>query len=274
MDKGGNNNWKTFFDEHVVTKLEGRTFDECTIGDRYSGDVGEEWRERLTAKVEGKAFVPTPKEVPASVSSMGTSAADSRSTTSVGRDQKGKGMAGSPLRSSSPTLSIGASAGSSRKAQNETYFAKLGGENASRPPNLPPSQGGKYAGFGSEPPPIAGNTDQKGALPGVEEFQKDPVAALTKGFGWFTTTVGKSAKTVNESYIQPTAQKVYLPNCLNTSMSLHLTQVAASGSRPRKSSPSESRSSSTEYPVRYQDRLRFFQPLRGWGSTSRLHQIP
>jgi len=227
MNKGGNNNWKTFFDEHVITKLEGRTFDECTIGDRYSGDVGEEWRGRLTAKVEGKAFVPASKELPASVSS---SAAESRSTTSVGRDQKGKGMAGSPLRSSSPALSIGASAGSSRKVQNETYFAKLGGENASRPADLPPSQGGKYAGFGSEPPPIAGNTDQKGALPGVDEFQRDPVAALTKGFGWFTTTVGKSAKTVNESYIQPTAQKVYLPPCLYTPMSLYLIQVAASRS--------------------------------------------
>ena len=45
-------------------------------------------------------------------------------------------------------------------------------------------------------------------LPGFEDLQKDPVAALTKGFGWFTSTVGKTAKTVNDSYIQPTAQKV------------------------------------------------------------------
>lgn len=222
MDKGGNKNWKTFFDEHAITRLEGRIFEECTIGDRYSGDVGEEWKERLTAKVEGKEYVPAPKNVSASVGLKGTSAAESRSTTSVGQDQRGKGVPGLALRSSSPATSMGASAGSSRKAHNETYFAKLGNENASRPADLPPSQGGKYAGFGSEPPPAYGSTDQKGALPGVEEFQKDPVAALTKGFGWFTTTVGKSAKTVNDSYIQPTAQKVCLPHCLYTSVDLSI----------------------------------------------------
>ena len=210
MDKGGNNNWKTFFDEHAITRLEARTFEECTIGDRYSGEVGEEWKERLTAKVEGKEYVPAPKNVSASVGPKGTSAAGPRSTTSLGRDQRRKGVSGSPIRSSSPASSKGASAPTSRKAQNETYFAKLGSENESRPADLPPSQGGKYAGFGSEPPPVAQNTDQKGTMPRVEEFQKDPMAALTKGFGWFTTTVGKSAKTVNESYIQPTAQKVYL----------------------------------------------------------------
>jgi ADP-ribosylation factor GTPase-activating protein 1 len=70
---------------------------------------------------------------------------------------------------------------------------------------LPPSQGGKYSGFGSAPPV----KDQEGGkLPGFEDLQKDPVAALTKGFGWFTTTVGKTAKSVNEGYIQPTAAKV------------------------------------------------------------------
>lgn len=35
------------------------------------------------------------------------------------------------------------------------------------------------------------------------------MAALTKGFGWFASTVGKTAKSVNEGYIQPTAQKVH-----------------------------------------------------------------
>lgn len=47
-------------------------------------------------------------------------------------------------------------------------------------------------------------------MPNFEDMQKDPVAALTKGFGWFTTTVGKTAKSVNEGYIQPTAAKVLI----------------------------------------------------------------
>lgn len=45
-------------------------------------------------------------------------------------------------------------------------------------------------------------------VPTLDEFSRDPVAALTKGFGFFTTQVAKSAKTVNEVVIQPTAQKI------------------------------------------------------------------
>ena len=37
------------------------------------------------------------------------------------------------------------------KEQNQDYFARMGNENSSRPDNLPPSQGGKYSGFGSTP---------------------------------------------------------------------------------------------------------------------------
>lgn len=88
---------------------------------------------------------------------------------------------------------------------DDRYFAGLGAANANRSEDLPPSQGGKYGGFGSQP---IEREDNNAKLPGFEDLQRDPVAALTKGFGWFTTTVGKTAKTVNEGYIQPTAAKV------------------------------------------------------------------
>lgn len=93
-----------------------------------------------------------------------------------------------------------------QKAQNEAYFARMGDANASRPDNLPPSQGGKYGGFGSAMPEDrqAGG----GGMPTGDEFSKDPVAAITKGFGWFGGMVSKQAKMVNDSYIQPTAKNV------------------------------------------------------------------
>ena len=73
----------------------------------------------------------------------------------------------------------------------------MGGENATRFADLPPSKGGKYAGFGSEPvithgPALSTSTtsgatgEARVVLPGVDEFQKDPVAALTKGFGCYS----------------------------------------------------------------------------------------
>jgi ADP-ribosylation factor GTPase-activating protein 1 len=202
MRLGGNKTWKEFFEAADENKMAGITWDDATIAERYSGDVGDEYKERLTAKVEGREYVksataPKPKPAAAPTSQTG-SAVGSRSQTPSGLGRNG--------RTASPG---GQSLAEARKAKvDDKYFSKLGAENASRPADLPPSQGGKYAGFGSAP---ADPVKESGALPGFEDLQKDPVAALTKGFGWFTTTVGKTAKTVNDSYIQPTAQRVCFP---------------------------------------------------------------
>ncbi|KAI9832796.1 MAG: hypothetical protein M1819_004016 [Sarea resinae] len=205
MEQGGNKPWRTFFDEHEMTKMEGRTFEDCTVAERYSGDVGEEWKERLTAKVEGREYVPGErKKNTTSAAAMGgfsksSSMTSPRSGTPQGRRQDSL---------SSSAQSLGSSTMGSKKSQNEAYFARLGNDNATRPEGLHPSQGGKYAGFGSEPMPTSGRAGGDAALPGVDDFQKDPVAALSKGLGWFTSTVGKSAKQVNDGWIQPTAQKL------------------------------------------------------------------
>lgn len=189
MEEGGNTRWKEFWEGHndggVAKKGAWDSMDEG----RYTGDVGEEYKERLSAKIEGRAYVPLPKKEKKILP------ATERSAT--------------PLRGASPARS-GSPAVGGRKEKNEAYFSRLGNENATRSADLPPSQGGKYAGFGSSMPEPSGEGGGRGggAIPGVDEFQKDPVAALTKGFGWFTTTVGKGAKTVNEGWIQPTAQKV------------------------------------------------------------------
>ncbi|KAK4690488.1 hypothetical protein P7C71_g6314, partial [Lecanoromycetidae sp. Uapishka_2] len=116
------------------------------------------------------------------------------------------GTDASTARTASPHFAGGGMGPRSQKEQNEDFFSRKGNENANRPEGLAPSQGGKYAGFGSAPPPSAQKSG--GAAPGLDDFQQDPVAALTKGFGWFTKTVGQGAKTLNDGYIQPTAQKI------------------------------------------------------------------
>lgn len=215
MQHGGNNAWKNFYENHSATKLTGVGWDDSTVAERYSGEVGEEWKERLSAKVEGKEYVPQEKSK-AITSAQGsnrpsrtTSIVGSRSGTPAGVNRAKMADSVSSLRSSSPTPSLGTSSiGGSKKAQNEAYFASLGSANASRPADLPPSQGGKFTGFGSAPPGPTEQEHAEASLPGLDDLQKDPVAALTRGFGWFTTTVGKTAKTVNEDWVQPTAQKV------------------------------------------------------------------
>lgn len=183
MEKGGNSRWREFYS---TNQSGGKGWRDLKAENKedfervYAGDVAEEWKERLGCEVEGREFEGVVKNA-------------------SGREKEGERGDG-----------VGGGGGKTQKEANEDFFARKGSENEKRRADLPPSQGGKYAGFGSEPPPTARDTGAGGGkgIPGVDEFQKDPVAALTKGFGWFTTTVGKSAKSVNDGWIQPNMQKV------------------------------------------------------------------
>lgn len=187
MELGGNANWKEFWESKSGQKWgkPGEGGDGEAMGDRYGGDEGEEYKERLGCKVDGREFAGMPVK--------------------ERKKMKSRGMETSTARTSSPVAGAGPR---SQKSQNEDFFARKGNENATRPDGLAPSQGGKYGGFGSEPAVPSAREGSGGALPGVDDFQKDAVAALSKGFGWFTSAVGKGAKTVNDGWIQPTAQKV------------------------------------------------------------------
>jgi len=201
MEKGGNKRCQEFFQNAPE-------FDESmTISGRYGSSFGEDYKEKvclkafrgfrlceinimmkLTADVEGREWVRT--ERPKASPSLASKGQNSRSTTSL-----------SSARSGSP-----ASVNASSKERNEAYFSRLGSENANRSGDLPPSQGGKYAGFGSTPAPdVSANNS---SAPSIDEFSRDPVGALTRGFGFFTTQVTKTAQTVNQAVIQPTAQKL------------------------------------------------------------------
>ncbi|PSR80634.1 zinc finger protein gcs1 [Coniella lustricola] len=194
MRLGGNDNWKKFFDEHEDTQMRGLTWDDATIAERYNGLAGEEWKERLSAKVEGKEYVPSEKKSTGAPSTLHT-----------------KGLAGSDGSRAATPLS-GTASNSNNRSQSpasgkvkvdDKYFESLGAANASRPDDLPPNQGGKYAGFGNTPAP-----KQDKELPKFEDLQRDPLAALSKGFGWFSSTVTKTATSVNKDFIQPTTKQL------------------------------------------------------------------
>lgn len=187
MRHGGNDNWKAFFNAHADSQLRGLSWDDATIAERYSGEAGEEWKERLSAKVEGREYVPGERKA-------------SVAAAKAGAAPLGSSRSGTPARSETEAA---ASAAGGKVKVDDKYFESLGAANASRPEDLHPSQGGKYAGFGSTPIP----PKQEG-LPKFEELQKDPLAALTKGFGWFSTTVTKTAANVNKDFIQPTTKTV------------------------------------------------------------------
>jgi len=148
----------------------------------------------LTADVEGKEWVKTARPKP------------KRNTPQ---------RLGTPLSSSAVARSE-SPASLSQKERNEAYFARLHNANESRPADLPPSQGGKYAGFGSTPAPAAESSNGLG----LEDITRDPVAALTKGWGFFTTQATKAAQIANEQVLKPTAQKLAEADLAKTAASL------------------------------------------------------
>lgn len=209
MQYGGNKAWQDFY-----TQNSAMPFNEATIKERYDCEVGEEWKERLTAKVEDREFDKAAflKERQAilqkQASRSATPAGGVRNSTPTGMSVgSNNGNNGPGSRTASPAPGKGRIT-AEQKAQNESYFARMGEANASRPDNLPPSQGGKYGGFGSAMPEPQ---QSSGGIPSADEFSKDPMAALTKGFGWFGSAISKQAKIVNDSYIQPTAKNVRSP---------------------------------------------------------------
>ena len=196
MRLGGNTRWKRFWAEHASADEKAIPWEKEAIPRRYPGFIGEQYKESLSCEVDGKEFVMAErKEEEKSATASVSSPADSRSGTPLsGRRETPMGQG-------------------NRVKVDDKYFARLGADNASRRDDLPPSQGGKYGGFGSSPAPAPGAGGDGGLA--FDDWQKDSMAAITKGFGWFTSTVSKTAKTVNDGYIQPTASRVRIPLSLS-----------------------------------------------------------
>ena len=92
----------------------------------------------------------------------------------------------------------------------------MGSINASRPNNLPPSQGGRYQGFGSTPDPPASSQHPSFGLtstaaPSLADFQSNPTAALSKGWSLFSAAIAGASRAVSENVIQPGMEKVTDP---------------------------------------------------------------
>ncbi|KAH8145937.1 uncharacterized protein LAJ45_10079 [Morchella importuna] len=174
MQSGGNAKCKEFFEASDGFR------GDMSIAELYGSVFGEDYKEKLSADVTN-----TPWTRP--VRPAGTTTTTTTTTP----------LSTAAALSSPPPPT---------KDRNESFFARLGSANATRPSTLPPSQGGKYSGFGSSPSPTPTATTAE--APTLDEFSRDPVGALTKGFGFFTTQVARSAKTVNEAVIQPTAAKI------------------------------------------------------------------
>lgn len=204
MELGGNKAWRAFYNKNSDIEWE-----EATKKERYGGTVGGEYKERLTCKVEGRQYVPGVLSAQTASNTASSSNSKQPSRTATPASGAGAINASTSYSNGNPTsfpIASSTAGNPPQKARNEAYFAKLGAENASRSGEVPPSQGGKFQGFGSELGADAGAKGGTGAT--IDDFAKDSIATLSKGFGWFASTVTKTAKSAHEGIVQPTAQRL------------------------------------------------------------------
>lgn len=183
MKKGGNANARAFFAKSPEYRS------EMTIPEKYNSEFAADYRDELTCLVEGRTRVPGERK-PSATLRKPSSSTNSRSP--------------SPAVASPGAAGAAANFQAQRKEQNENYFANLGAANASRSAELPPSQGGRYQGFGSTPEPSshASSNLSSRALPRFDDFRDDPGSALSKGWGFFGSALAQVGKTVNECVLR------------------------------------------------------------------------
>ncbi|KAJ7087412.1 ArfGap-domain-containing protein [Mycena crocata] len=172
---------------------------------------------------------PPPPSLSSTPDSAGLRKSRASARSNTGSSLRGDSASPASFGNSSPRGTPDLGAGTDQKAQNESFFASLGQANASRSAELPPSQGGRYTGFGSTPAPASPSTHpsyglSSAAAPSLADIQENPVAALSKGWSLFSAAVAGASRAVSENVIQPGMEKVRDPT-LQASVMGYMTEA-------------------------------------------------
>ncbi|KAF6137735.1 hypothetical protein GIB67_040443 [Kingdonia uniflora] len=211
MESGGNETLNSFFSQYGISK-------ETDIVAKYNSNAAKIYRDRILALSEGRSWR-DPAVVKETVSgkpplgpsgggrsngggwddwgnedSFKSSASDIRRNQStgdvrgsVGVGGGGGGGRGEHVRSRSTEDMHTRSQFEASAANKESFFARRMAENESKPEGLPPSQGGKYVGFGSAP----SNAQVNGSQGGGSSSLRDTVS---QGFGRLSLVVQAGTK--------------------------------------------------------------------------------
>jgi len=190
--------------------------------EKYHSWAAVQYREKLDADLQDRPWSPSAPPAdfksPGSGGSRPSSAQGLRKSRASARSGAGTALradSASPSLSSSTPVSPNSNIGkpADQKTANETYFAAMGSVNSSRPDDLPPSQGGRYQGFGNTPdPPEHPSYDLTSrAAPTLSELQENPMAALSKGWSLFSSAMVGASRAVSENVIQPGVERVTDP---------------------------------------------------------------
>ncbi|KAK4478575.1 hypothetical protein RD792_014061 [Penstemon davidsonii] len=223
MELGGNEKFNNFISQYGIPK-------ETEIVAKYNTNAASVYRDRIQALAEGKPWSDPPVVKESTKSKSSNSSGNSskpplsggrngnagwdnwdsfddggnnfssnniRRNNSVG-DIRSSGSGGNvPSRSKSTQDIYSRAELEASAASKESFFARKMVENETRPEGLPPSQGGKYVGFGSTPAPVPRNSNSDG----------DVLSVVTQGFGRLSM-VAASAATVVQAGTKELTSKV------------------------------------------------------------------
>ncbi|CAH8310999.1 unnamed protein product [Eruca vesicaria subsp. sativa] len=194
MESGGNDRLNSFLSQYGIAK-------ETDIVVKYNSNAASVYRDRIAALAEGRSWSDPPvvkeggseKKPPLGQGGWDAWGGDDDSVRSDMRrnqsenDFRGGGGGGGGVRGKTKSLEevytrsqLEASA-----AGKEGFFARRMAENESKPEGLPPSQGGKYVGFGSgSSGPVAPRSNQ----------QDDVFSVVSQGFGRLSMVAASAAQ--------------------------------------------------------------------------------
>ncbi|XP_061339459.1 probable ADP-ribosylation factor GTPase-activating protein AGD6 [Gastrolobium bilobum] len=218
MEAGGNDKLNAFFAQYSISK-------ETEIVTKYNTNAAAVYRDRIQAIAEGRPWRDPPivKENLAASGMGKPPRMQSRRNNDGGWDdwdnEGGLGNSGdlrskstgdfrsvngggAPLKSRSTEDMYTRSQLDASAANKESFFARKMVENESRPEGLPPSQGGKYVGFGSSPAPSQRSNPQK---------DYDYFSVVSQGIGKLSlvaASAAQSAATVVQAGTKDITSKV------------------------------------------------------------------
>ncbi|KAG8238811.1 hypothetical protein J437_LFUL010525 [Ladona fulva] len=197
MKVGGNKNAREFFDSQP-------DWDPCmSIQQKYNTKAAALYRDKVSSLAQGRAWdinaSPAQRHISSSLAYSGTQHNNSYEKYSNANANLNNESYQGRIDGSTSGYQSGAGyqsldTQSYFNDQKEAFFTRKQTENAQKPDDIPPSQGGRYSGFGftMDPPPRSSS----------QEFFDSAVSSLASGWSMFSVSASKIASKATEGAIR------------------------------------------------------------------------
>lgn len=151
MKVGGNQRAREFFDSQADWNW------KAPLSERYNSKAAALYRDKIATEAAGKdwslekssANDYVSSTIPRSQTASTTTAKTNKKSQVASKSAWDEGDWTSSYQSGASANSSGSLTSDDISRAKDNFFSRVTNENASRPDNLPPSQGGRYTGFGN-----------------------------------------------------------------------------------------------------------------------------